>query len=384
MDAACCNESRACANDPSCLEASDCLVSCTDDACRARCAAFYTLPDSLIELRACRTKQCADACGSTCGESVSSSPTCQACRKASCCAEASACAGNASCAKLDRCRANCFASTSCPVDCGSQYPQGADDFNALFRCTDQCASSCIPGQDWECLNRPILWPKPKGTGTITFSVTFVDFTSEHPFVGAQVKACNKLDFTCAAVLSQGTTDATGLVTLTVPAGLAGFDGYLDIIGGKIDGTGSATYPALWYPLPFVVADGWRGRTQILSADEFAGLAAVTGQTLDPAHGHFAATATDCGFSLASGVSFVADSMDSMSKSYYLVGGIPATTGMATDLSGIGGFINLPATPARTVVVRAFSSVAGGKSMGSVTFIVRPGTITAASLFPPVP
>jgi hypothetical protein len=384
MDLNCCADAKGCGSDPGCLEASDCIANCSDDACRARCAAFYTMPDTMINVRACRTKHCADACGTSCGEFVTSNATCQACRKASCCAEAATCAANPACAALDRCRTNCFSSTTCPVDCGTQYPDGATDFNALFHCTDQCASSCVPGQDWACLDKPIIWPKPKGTGTITFSVTFVDFTSESPFVGAMVKACAKLDFMCSTPHSTGTTDATGLVTLTVPAGLAGFDGYLDVTGGKLGGTGGAIFPSLWYPIPFVVADGWRGRTQILSAEEFNLLTLVTGKQLDSTRGHFAATATDCDFGVAPGVSFVADGADPASQPFYIVGSGPAATATETDTSGIGGFINLPATPARLLVVRAFSGMAGGKTMGTTTFILRPGALTFASLFPPLP
>jgi hypothetical protein len=66
-------------------------------------------------------------------------------------------------------------------------------------------------------------------------VTFVSFTSEEPFEGATVKACGELDFTCAQPLGMTTTDATGLATVSVPAGLSGFDGYLDVTGGKVAG-----------------------------------------------------------------------------------------------------------------------------------------------------
>jgi hypothetical protein len=385
MDQSCCAEARGCAGDPACKEASDCLASCGDAACRARCGAFYALPDTLIALRSCRVQKCATACDSSCGEYASSIASCQKCLQTSCCSQGSTCAADAACAALGLCTSNCFAAMSCPTDCQTKYPQGIADFSAWSSCTDQCASKCQPGQSWACLDSAILWPKPKAVGSITFSVTFVDFSTERPFVGAAVKACGKLDFSCATPLAQSTTDGTGLVAVTVPAGLAGFDGYLDVSGGKIDGTGSSTYPALWYPVPFVVSDGWRGRTQLLSADEFPGLAVVTNTTLDPTRGHFATNAVDCALSPAAGVSFVADSADQKTQSYYLVGGVPVVTATATDQSGIGGFINLPTSlPARLVVVRAFSGSANGKSMGSLTFIIRPGTVTAMSTYPPVP
>jgi hypothetical protein len=213
-------------------------------------------------------------------------------------------------------------------------------------------------------------------------MTFEDFASERPFVGTAVKACGKLDLPCSAPFDQSTTDEAGLVTLTVQGGLAGFDGYLDVTGGKIDGTGAASFPALLYALPFVISDGWRGRSQLLSDEEFPQLAAATGTTLDPRRGHFAANAADCSFSGAAGVSFVADSADRTTQSFYLVNGVPVVgAATATDASAIGGFLNLPA---RLTLVKAFAGTAGGRSMGSVTFIIRPGTVTTTTSFPPVP
>jgi hypothetical protein len=272
---------------------------------------------------------------------------------------------------------------------------GATTYGAWQTCTNQCASACQPGQSWACLDSPIIWPKPPPVNAITFSVSFVNFTAEAPFAGAAVKACSKLDFSCATPLDTGTTDPTGMVTLTVPPGLSGFDGYLDITGGKAGGTGAPVFPALWYPIPYVVADGWRGRTEILAADEFVNLAMATGTTPDPTRGNFAVNAVDCNFSSAAGVSFVINPSDQSTVNYYLVAGVPTTTAMATDQSGIVAFVNLPipttneteasdAGSARLVVVGAFSGGAGGKSMGSLPFVVRPGTLTSASSFPPIP
>jgi hypothetical protein len=394
MDQDCCAAARACAGDPACVEASNCLAACQDATCEARCAEFYALPDTLIALRACRVGQCASACASTCGEFASAVPGCQACQQAMCCSQGTACASNKDCAALNLCVSGCFDTVSCPSDCQTTYPLGATAFQAWQTCTNQCASACQPGQSWECLATPVAWPKAPPAGTITFSVTFVNFTAEAPFVGSAVKACSKLDLTCQNPLDVATTDASGTVTVTVPAGLSGFDGYLDVSGGKAGGTGSPVFPALWYPVPFIVADGSRGPTTLLGADEFTTLTMATGTTLDPNRGHITLNAVDCAFGPAAGVSFVVDSADQSTVSYYLIGGVPTTTAMATDQYGIGAFINVPTTLAtmgdaavatpKLAVVRAFSAAAGGKSMGSLTFVVRPGTQTTSSSFPPIP
>jgi hypothetical protein len=387
MDQSCCTQAQACAADPACDEASNCIASCTDAACLARCDSFYTLPSTLVALRACRVQHCASSCGSTCGEFASGNPTCESCLQTSCCSQGTTCAGDTQCAELNLCVSNCFAATSCPAACEAAFPDASADYASWFGCTGQCASACQAGTSWSCLGGPILWPQPAGA-TITFSVTFVDFSLEEPFVGSTVKACNKLDYSCGVPIAQSTTDANGLVTLTVPAGLAGFDGYLDVTGGQIAGSesdaGASLFPSIWYPVPYVVADGWRGRTLLVAESELVALTMATGTSLDPTRGQIALNAADCLFTPAEGVSFTLDSSDSQTVSYYFIGGVPVTSAKATDSSGIGAFINVPtAAPAKLVVASAFSGVAN-KSMGSLTLIVRPGTFTTSSLFPPLP
>jgi hypothetical protein len=385
MDQSCCSEARACATDDGCREASACLAACTDAACRAQCAAFYPSPDTLLALRSCRLRQCSTACGSSCGELASPIPDCQQCLESSCCSAATGCATDTSCAALNRCISNCFGAASCPTDCETQSPLGTSDYQTLFGCSNQCAAACQPGQSWACLDTPILWPKPPSVGTITFSVTFVSLTTEEPFIGASVQACSKLDYTCASPLDTATADSTGMVTLTVPGGLSGFDGYLDVTGGQVGGSGASVFPSLWYPVPFVVADGWRGRTLLLSSDEFVALAGATGTTLDPTRGHVGVNAEDCAFGPAAGVTFAVDVADAQTVSFYLVNGVPVTSATATDQSGLAAFVNLPiAGSTRLTVVRASSGPAGGKSMGSLTFVLRPGTLTTSSSFPPMP
>ncbi len=385
MDQDCCAAARACAGDPACVEASNCLAACQDATCEARCGEFYALPNTLIALRACRVGQCASACASTCGEFVSPIPGCQACQQAMCCSQGTACASSKDCASLNLCVSNCFGTPSCLTDCQSAYPLGTTAFQTWQNCTNGCGPACPSGQSWACLDTTIVWPKPPSVNTVTFSVTFVDFSSGAPFVDATVKACSKLDFACGTPLDSATTDATGKVTVTVPAGLSGFDGYLDVSGGNGADAGTAVFPSLWYPVPFVVADGSRGPTQLLAADEIAGIAAATNTNPDPTRGIVVVNAVDCNFTPAAGITFSVNPTDQATVSYYLVGGVPVTSAMATDQSGIAAFLNVPTNAAaRLVVVGATSAAAGGKSMGSLTFVVRPGTVTTSSSFPPIP
>lgn len=384
MNQKCCAAATACAGDRACLEASNCLAGCNDSQCSAACQVFYAQPETLVDLRACRVQQCASECDSSCGEFVSAASSCQTCMQTSCCSQGTACASDTNCAALNLCISNCFGAAPCVNSCLGTYPLGMTDYENWVGCTNQCATPCQPGQSWACLQSATLWPGPPTVGMVTFSVTFVNFTAAAPFVGTAVKACSKLDYTCTSPLASATADSTGLVTLTVPTGTTGFDGYLEVTGGQ-DDTGAAVFPALWYPVPFVVADGWRGQTTLPATDELQTIIGATGTTIDPTRGSIAMNAVDCAFTPAAGVSFTAVPIDSKTVSYYLVGGVPVTTATQTDQSGIGAFANVPTTsPAGLTVVSAISTTAGGKSLGSLSFVVRPGMLTTSSSFPPIP
>jgi hypothetical protein len=380
MDRSCCGEATACRNDVACDPSFDCLTGCgSDSACRGQCALFYTQPDALVRITSCRETNCAQECGLSCGGFGNRVPGCDSCVRATCCALGAACAKNEQCVKLDICRTSCVAgSMTCPPQCDRDYPGGVADYAPWSDCTQKdCAASCQAGRVWECLDSAIRWPRPKGNVTeVTFSLNVVDILSEKPFAAAKVKACGKLDQHCDNPLDEDTTDAAGMVSLTVPVSNVGFDGYVDISGGD-SGGGTPIYPSLWYPVPYIVSSGSRGNVQFVSQSSFDLLAGITGVTADPARGHFAANAQDCTFSTADGVSFTADMADIYSRTYYFVNGIPNTSATSTDpQSGIGGFVNLPA---RLTLVTATTS--DGKKITGPNYFIRAGTMTVTSLPP---
>jgi len=396
MDNSCCTQAMACHDDASCDVEFDCLLQCGDDgACRARCTQFYNRADSLLEVSACREKSCAAECGLSCGGLGYSVPNCDTCVRSTCCALGSACAKNVECLKVDLCRSNCLqGSMTCPPECDATYPAGTSDYAAWLDCTQNvaaCGAACQTGHGWECLDTPAPWPRPKNSGNFTFSVGVADLLSERPYVGAVVKACKKLDPRdplCLMPLDQSVTDQNGVVSLTVPAGSVGFDGYLDITGGDNgagQGAPSPIFPAVWYPTPPVISGGYRGKLQFVSTADLPLLGAITGADIDPTRGHLAVNALDCNFTPAAGVSFAADTADQMTRSFYFVSGVPSTSAGETDpQTGIGGFINLPAN--KLVFITATSPIpgdAGKKKMGSLTFNIRPGAFTTSSV-PPVP
>jgi hypothetical protein len=388
MDTKCCDEAMACRNDPACDPAFDCTTNCGDDAtCRARCNTFFTRADTFVNVSVCRESNCEAECGLSCGGFGYNAPGCESCVKQTCCPSAGACAKNGDCIKLDLCRSNCLAgSLTCPTECEQTYAGGVGDLVPWFDCVQNtCAEACAPGRNWQCLDTRTPWLKPKSAGSITFSITIVDILGEQPFVGATAKACDKRDLLCATPFDTKSTDARGFVELTVPAGTGGFDGYVDLTGGNNGGgtTESEIFPAIWYPVPNIVSSGWRGRIQFVSRASFTGLALLTSATIDKDRGHFAAAAQDCNFSAAGSVTFDADTKDDLTTVFYFVMGSPKTNATQTDpQSGIGGYINLPANG--LTLVTAYVPVGDMiKTIGALTFIIRPGTFTTTSI-PPIP
>jgi hypothetical protein len=391
MDQSCCDELTACKGDPACELEFDCQFKCGDNgACRARCNQFYNRGEPIIAVGACRERSCSAECGLSCGGFAYAVPGCDDCVRSNCCAAAKACAANDNCQKLDLCRSNCLpGSTNCPPSCDSQFASGQSDYGPWFNCVQNtCAMACAPGKGWQCLDTSNSWPRPSSIDDFTFSVTIVDLLSENPYVGATVKACPQVDFTCARPIDQGTTDSTGLVSLTVSSGLVGFNGYLEITGGDNGtgmGEGSQIFPALYYPVPPIVSPGWRGRLQFVSAGDLPVLAVFTTVQIDPMRGHFAANAVDCNFSAAGGISFTASAIeinpnDTEIKTFYFVSNQPTIRATETDpLNPIAGFVNLP--PGSNLITATYVTDAGAKKVASVNYNIRAGWF-ATSSFPP--
>jgi hypothetical protein len=386
MDEKCCVEASACHDDPTCDPAFDCNMMCGDDgACRARCNTFFTRSETLVDVNACRESNCRTECGNACGGFGYSAPGCDTCVKQTCCSSAATCAGNAECVRLDLCRTNCIAgSNTCPRECERTFSGGVDDLAPWIGCVQNtCPESCTPGMNWSCLDAKPSWLKPKSAIGFTISVTIVDVLSEKPFVGTTAKACQKLDRDCASPIDVQVSDQNGLVSLTVSGGAAGFDGYIDFTGGD-NGEKSPIFPAIWYPSPYIISGGWRGRIQFVSEASLQILAAFTSATIDPTRGHFAANAQDCNFASAPGVSFEADkARDDNTTPFYFINGIPKTDATETDpVSGIGGFINLKA--GALTQIKAYARVGENmKLVGGPTYIIRAGTFTTTSI-PPTP
>lgn len=193
-----------------------------------------------------------------------------------------------------------------------------------------------------------------------------DTVTQKPQVGLTARVCRRLDVACTESLTDiETTDAGGYVSLNVSAG---FEGYVRF-------EGEAIAPTLYFFDPPVRSNLADVVVSVSSPQTLAGLAALTGATLEASLGIVLVTVYDCAGAPAEGVTISAGSVTSSAKSFYVRNGLPAATATATDESGYGGIVNAPPGTA------TFSSSFDQGAIGSVTVLVQPGAVTIAHIVP---
>lgn len=226
------------------------------------------------------------------------------------------------------------------------------------------ANVCQVPTRWSCLGNAEEEPLTTGTFKVTFFLR--DTVTQEPQAGLTARLCRRLDVACTESLTElEQTDATGHVSLTVPAE---FDGYLRL-------EGEAIAPTLYFFDPPVRSDLAEVRISVSSPQTSAGLAALTGATPDAALGVVLVTVYDCEGAPAEGVTINAGSVGSSAKFFYVRNGLPAVTATTTDETGYGGIVNA-ATGTAT-----FSSSSEQGMIGSVTALVQPGSVTIAHIIP---
>lgn len=193
-----------------------------------------------------------------------------------------------------------------------------------------------------------------------------DVVSQKPQAGLTVRACRRLDVTCAESLTElESTDAAGHVSVNLPAE---FDGYLRFEGETIS-------PALYFFDPPVRSDLPDLTVSVASPETAAGLAQLTGATPDASLGIVLVTVFDCDGAPAEGVTVAAGNVGGSARFFYVRNNLPTTTVRTTDDTGYGGIVN-----AATGTV-TFSATIDGATVGSVTVLVKPGAMTTARIVP---
>ena len=220
---------------------------------------------------------------------------------------------------------------------------------------------------WSCVG-DVTWPAAGPPVTLSLKTVDMSKNSVTPDV---VRACNKLDLTCATPTATDFQYFDGVVTLQVPGG---FDGFIEVTAtGWLDGLVTPSRP--------MTEDYDFGEFVLMRSEDLALIAALGGVGVDinPDAGHGFILALDCQNDIASGVELTVDKQQSDTVGWYLNGGLPSADETETSADGQGGFINLPPG------IRIFQGTIAEKDIvySTVSTVVRASTITYIDM-PPTP
>jgi hypothetical protein len=266
------------------------------------------------------------------------------------------------------------------------------------------ASTVVPppaddGGPWDCLGNPNETFPANAMTTVQLVMTnslmpiltaqtadggsALDPVQYTPLPGEQVRACPSLySGTCAGGTTYQTTDDAGIATFSL---LNSFDGFYQFNDPTLftttffpsqmmSGDKQELIPATILPLSATQELGALLNGIHLSYDTDGGL------------GHILLTVTDCHDHGAPGVVFTPSGIASTSSGYNTLifytegtGGqgseLPSTTATATDNTGTGGLLNVPAG---AFTVKALLA-SDGRQVGSINVLVNPGVASSGIL-----
>lgn len=299
---------------------------------------------------------------------------CKTCVDVACCNEAKACAANPDCMNLRLCYALECMVDECGEQCHPQHPNGMADSEVFDVCLDDnCPEVCAKPANIDCAGS-VVWPQP-ATATYEYTYGIEEAITELRVEGATVKICAFSDPECTTPETQGTTDADGKVTLTIPAGPQGLDGYVEISSPTI----ITTLGFYSYPDNEVI---YKDKLQehfymVMSPTVFGMLMDLSGVTMDTDRGHLIFSSDDCELDTAMGFSAGVSTADQDTIAVYMLGGAPTQSITATSSEGTGGVINVP--PGNATVTTTHEPT--GTKIGELPVIFRKGAITSVILGP---
>lgn len=223
------------------------------------------------------------------------------------------------------------------------------------------AKPVVVDPKWGCIGNV----KPPAPGKMdTVSLQLLDLISQTAAQGYTVKLCNKYDTSCASPLGKPIPDAKGFVTVTLPSDL---EAYLEVQGGGY-------VPSI----VFIDHVNAAKNTDILLVPTGAamGFATTAGVTLDPTKAILLVRTIDCTGARTAGVSVSLFPTDKETR-FYVINQAVTPNATTTDTAGNSGFVNVDqGPPAITATLGP-----GGKEIGKVATLVRPGYLTFQLLGP---
>lgn len=229
------------------------------------------------------------------------------------------------------------------------------------------AAASESAADWSCLGSPpATQPAVTETGNVRYSVLLRSLLGA-PLNNVVARVCQAADITCATPLSESRgLSAEELLTVDVPLGFAGFleiqsDGHL---------------PTLFQLRQPVLRD--TVDTQVLQPIPAAAVTMLTTllnvETV-PELGIVSVAVIDCQGVRAPGARFT---NNLGGRGFYFADGVPTVMASATDISGLGGFVNVP------IRLTEFTAelAADGRLIGTRRALPRAGWLTVIQVRPP--
>ena len=374
----CCEQASACAGDPACLALESCLLGCGSDyACRATCTKVDQIGSQtdVPTLDACVAASCNQSCGMICGQAGSytapdAAQACQQCVEAKSCAQTLACTSSVACEVLGHCAYSCT-TPDCRAACADDAGDVDEFVNTALGVGIPCYGPCQVGHDWTCVGS-VAWPTSHSTEQ-DVTVTVDGLNGASP-AGVSVQVCKQGDDSCATPFSKGTSNASGAVSLSLPApsGFFGFQGSFELSSASV----ASTLFDLSFPLS---AQHAQLTVFVLSQTGFLQTLAGVNITPNPARGHVWVIALDCLQLFAPDVTVVAEGLgsDPEVREMYYASGAPSPTARATDASGMAFFYNVPPGPLQLHVIPNDT----GAVSSTVRVFVQAGMISEVAALP---
>jgi len=259
----------------------------------------------------------------------------------------------------------------CEPACDTAHPCGAGTFCRLAT-PGAIGGNCI-GPDYECLGHVPAPPAPTAT-YFALTTVYMDVSSGVgvPAVGLTVKACAKTDATCATPVGTGMTGPSGSALVEVPAGTAGFDGYLDVTGPS--GDGGAILETLVFSSEPVLADGSGPTTNVTTAAALQQSVAALG-TLDPTRAQVLVLDDACRMTPAFGATIALSSADGATKLAYVgpTGIAAGASSFPVNADALAYAVNVPG-PTTTL-----TTTYGGQTVNTLDVVLRPNVLVTAYL-----